>query len=107
MRVLPTGAIPVNQVAKDMAGSSAGTIRTMLNDILASLDEGDINKARANVHLLDERLTPASGHVARSKGGIQYRPEFVLDSVLYADYLRPLSKDEDSLEESIKKLLSI
>ena len=44
---------------------------------------------------------------SRKKGGIQCLPNFVLDSVLFADCLRPLKHDVDNLQDAIQKTLAI
>lgn len=93
------------QTTDSTEGKPAAVVKDIIGSILQNLDAGNVESARAAVVGLSERLNVAQGHVARESGGVQYRPEFMLDSVLFTDCLRPLKDDSDVMRDALEKHL--
>lgn len=88
-------------------GSNGDPIRAIFAAILEHLDAGNCALARASVVDLGERLKVSQGHVPRPRGGIQYRPEYMLDCVHFLDSLRPLRDETDVMRNALEKPLCV
>ena len=86
---------------------SCGSLQRMLNDILRSLEGQDCATAMQLVSELGKVLKVAQGHASRPKGGYAYLPEFILDTVMFADCLKPLKTDVDMMQEALRKKLTL
>ena len=89
---------PVNQ---------RGKLEQLLNDLVRTLDLSDVGQAKKHVHALRDALAVTHGYVSRQKGGIQYRPDFILDAVLFGDCLKPLKSEYDMMEHALHKTLGL
>ena len=95
---------PQRQWAIQPAQQSQSVISSVFEDIYHSLDSGDIAKTRELVSQLQGSLETTSGVVARPNvGGVQFRAEYVLDSVLCSDSLR----DSSLLDPVVRQSLSL
>ena len=56
---------------------------------------------------LQKCLTVTSGRESRAKGGWQYSPNFVVDSVLFADLLRHLQERSDVMTQAVHLILCL
>ena len=68
------------------------------------IDPNRYAEGRELVQSLKDCLRLTCGRVPRRKGGWQYADSFMLDSVLFADNLRPLH-DGDLMQETVKQFL--
>ena len=91
-----------SRIAKDLQS---------IMDCLDSLDPGDPAGVAASAKTLlrgvQDKLKPWSGTASRAKGGWQFRPMCILDSVLLADNLRHLTAETDLLPEVVQQHLSL
>ena len=101
----PQGIGQTGQPTDSTEGRPAAVVKEIIGSILQNLDAGNVQSARAAVVSLSDMLNVAQGHVARERGGVQYRPEFMLDSVLFTDCLRPLRDDSDVMRDALEKQL--
>ena len=81
-------------------------------DCLDSLETGGdpagvAAAAKTLLRGVQDKLKPWSGTASRAKGGWQFRPMCILDSVLLADNLRPLTAETDLLPEVVQQQLSL
>ena len=92
VRVLPT--FPEN--CGPGTGKSSSRLDAMLNKMLHDLDLGNVLQVKESLRELKERLLPVSSKQSRQKGkgGVQYKPGYILNAVLLADNLRPLPANE-------------
>ena len=65
-------------------------VENMLGSLLGMIDPNRYAEGRELVQSLKDCLRLTCGRVPRRKGGWQYADSFMLDSVLFADNLRPL-----------------
>lgn len=72
-------------------------------DLFSLIDRGDSARARECLENLRGRLQSISSVASRPKGGCQYSPLSILDCVLLADNLRPLSHETDLLPEVVRQ----
>lgn len=90
------------RAAADTATAETSAVDTILNDIVASVEDNEVeHKVKALVDKLRERLKITNGYVSRPRGGVQYSPACILESVLLADNLKPLAMDTDLLPEVV------
>lgn len=78
-------------------------ITKCLTHIIQAIDFGHSDRARNLVLQLYDRLKIMSGFSSRARGGVQYQPSYMLDSVLFADMLRPLSTETDVLRDALQR----
>ena len=78
-------------------------ITKFLTHIIQSIDSGHSDAARNLVLQLYDRLKIISGYSSRARGGVQYQVSYMLDSVLFADMLRPLSTESDVLRDALQR----
>ena len=83
--------------------SGQSAMSRCLTEILQAIDSGDSQTARAGVLRVLETLKIASGYSSRARGGVQYQATYMLDSVLFADLLRPLSTETDILRDALQR----
>ena len=81
-------------------------VENMLGSLLGMIDPNRYAEGRELVQSLKDCLRSTCGRVPRRKGGWQYADSFMLDSVLFADNLRPLH-DGDLMQETVKQFLGI
>lgn len=86
-------------VIRVQTGDAPSTIDTEFQQVLRDLELGEIESARAMVNQLWQKLKVVNGMRSRSKGGCEYAPLCVLDSVLLADNCRSLDSEIDLLRE--------
>ena len=99
---------PVVQFHPTDSPAGAGCrIQNIFAEIFRSLDSSDYLSARDALVELGERLKVSTGHIPRTRGGIQYRPEFMLDSIHFTDCLRPLKDDVDVMRDALEKRLDL
>ena len=79
-------------------------VQNMLDSLLGMIDPNRHAEGRALVQSLKDCLRLTCERVPRPKGGWQYADSFMLDSVLFADNLRPLH-DGDLMQETVKQFL--
>ena len=78
-------------------------INRILSHIVQAIDSGHSDAARDLVLQLYYRLKIISGYSSRARGGVQYQASYMLDSVLFADMLRPLSTETDVLRDALQR----
>ena len=83
------------------AGQKLSAIDRTLDDLFERIDSGDGDGAKALVGVLRSELKVTNGQTKRARGGWQYTSMCILDSVLLADNLKPLSTDTDLLPEVV------
>ena len=81
-----------------------GTIEMILTSLRAVLDSERRTEGEELLNELAECLRLTCGRQKRKGGGWQYIDSFMLDSVLFADNLRPLY-DGDLMRDSVKQNL--
>ena len=59
-------------------------------DKLESGHDGSLDSVKGLVLELKKLMTPSSGTQTRKRGGVEYKPIHILNSVLLADNLRPV-----------------
>lgn len=97
-----------NMVAHDGAssvggGKAASQIEQDFQRIFEALDSMDTESAKTCLKELQSKLQNTNGCSSRSKGGWKYNSICILDAVLLADNLRPLSSETDLLPEVVKQ----
>eukprot|EP00438_Fugacium_kawagutii_P006151 Skav228584 [mRNA] locus=scaffold1470:140077:144906:+ [translate_table: standard] len=92
---------------QDVDGSKPMVIRDLFSTILQHLDSGNCESVRALILDLSEKLKVSQGHVSRRCGGIQYRPEYMLDCIHFVDNLRPLNNEIDVVRQALETLLEL
>ena len=80
-------------------------INLRLDSILQCIHAGDVAGAQEAVETVRSVLQLSSGKQQRAgkKGGVQYKPLYILDSVLLADNLKLIHADEPDLLETVVK----
>ena len=73
------------------AGPAVSPINATLQAILDALHENQVETGKNLIETLQAQLKVTTGHSSRDrKGGVQYDPMYILDSILLADNLKPL-----------------
>ena len=115
VRVVSAAVVRANDVVKaslvpsptgpaDVAELSA--IQQLLRLIFGHLEAGDCESAKPLFLTLSNCLTVIQGHRSRPRGGIQFRPDFMLDAVHFADMLKPLQDETDVMRVALQKTLT-
>lgn len=81
-------------------------IQQLLRLIFGHLEAGDCESAKPLFLTLSNCLTVIQGHRSRPRGGIQFRSDFMLDAVHFADMLKPLQDETDVMRAALQKKLS-
>ena len=89
------------------AEAAASNMSKELDALAASVAVGDTDAANKIITYLREALMPSSGQEPRAKsiGGVQYRPTYMLDAVLLCDNLRSVHSEEPELLSTVAKQL--
>ena len=95
----------ISPARESRAAPEQSDIDKRLDSILQSVQSGDLDAATAAVTSLRKVLKPCDGRQQREdkRGGVQYRPLYILDSVLLADNLRMIHAQEPDLLEIVVK----
>ena len=96
--VLPPGA------SADLGPTHYSRVHAILDSILGLIPPEKINEGTLLVSELRQTLEVICGRESRSKGGWQYSNDFMLDSVLFADNLRP-AHEQDLMNTTVKQSL--
>lgn len=94
-----------SDAAEAGAEDSQQVLKQMLGNILNSLDSNDCESAKLATYEIIKCLKVNEGHVSRDRGGFQYRPDYVLDFVLFTDCLKPAKHDRDTVDETLRRNL--
>ena len=89
------------------SGNTASAIDALFQALLAHIDQQKWDSARETTLQLYKCLKVTSGKQSRSKGGWQYTPLYVVDSVLYADLLCHLQEKSDIMTKAVHLTLSL
>lgn len=91
--------------ADGASGKSA--VDLMFHTLLFQIERQNWQGAKETTLRLQECLTVTSGRESRAKGGWQYSPNFVIDSVLFADLLRHLQEKSDVMTQAVHLILCL
>ena len=92
-------------MTRDSVDKPPTAIQLLFREIFIHLENDDCKAARQPFMHLIECFQVLHGQFARRKGGVQFRPDFMLDTVHFADYLKPLQDDTDVLREALQRNL--
>ena len=88
------------------ATTSTSAIDLMFHSLLSEIDKQNWENARATALQIQKSLLVTSGRLSRQKGGWQYSPSYVIDSVVFADLLRHLQDKQDVMTRAVHVTLS-
>ena len=89
------------------SGSIASAIDALFQTLLTHIDHQKWESARETTLQLYKCLRVTSGKQSRSKGGWQYTPLYIADSVLFADLLCHLQEKSDVMTQAVHLTLSL
>ena len=90
-------------VALEAAGPCPTQIDQDFQRVFNCLENMDTEGAKGMLKELQSKLRNTKGSSSREKGGWKYNSVSILDAVLLADNLRPLTSETDLLPEVVKQ----